>query len=371
MTGPFRPTFAEVDLDAIRHNVRALKPAGSELMAVVKANAYGHGDVPVARAALEAGATWLGVALVEEGLALREAGIDAPILVLSEAPPGSEKDAVEAGLTPSLYTEAGLASLAEAAAASGRSVGVHVKVDTGMHRVGRPAEGLGDFVRAATGAGLDFEGLWSHLAVSEVPSHPSVARQLAAFDAASEALAADGLVPRLRHLANTGGILGTPDSHLDMVRAGIGLYGYAPGPDVADAADLRPAMRWCAAVTLVKRVPAGEAISYGHRWAPERETSVATVGVGYADGYARSLTNVGEVLVRGRRHRVAGTVTMDQILLDVGDEPVEAGDEVVLLGRQGDEEITADEIAARIGTISYEVLCAVSARVPRRHVHER
>ena len=368
MSRQFRPTAVEVDLDAIRHNVRALKPAGAELMAVVKANGYGHGDVPVARAALEAGATWLGVALVEEGLRLREAGIEAPTLVLSEFPPGSEKDALAGGLTPSLYTDAGRAALAEATASVGRPVGVHVKVDTGMRRVGHGPEGLEEFVRAAVDAGLGFEGLWSHLAVSEEPSHPSVAGQLERFAAATEALAAEGLTPRIRHLANTGAILGIPEAHLDLVRAGIGVYGYAPGPAVAGAVELRPAMRWTAEVAMVKRVAPGEPVSYGHRYAPKRETTIATVGVGYADGYARRLTNVGQVLIRGRRHGVAGTVTMDQILVDVGDDAVEPGDEVVLLGRQGDEEITADELAERLGTISYEVVCAIGQRVPRRHV---
>jgi alanine racemase len=360
----FRRTHVEVDLDAIRHNVRTLKPAGAGLMAVVKANGYGHGDLPVARAALEAGATWLGVALVEEGLRLREAGIEAPILVLTEFPAGSEREALAARLTPSLYSDDGLAALA---AAPGTPV--HVKVDTGMRRVGRDAAGLPEFVRRAVDAGLDFEGLWSHFAVSEVPGHPSVGPQLDAFLAASQALAAAGLVPRLRHMANTGATIAVPQAHFDLVRVGIGTYGLLPGPGLAAMADLRPAMRWSAAVTMVKRVPAGAPVSYGHTWAPERETGVATIGVGYADGFARGLTNVGEVLIRGRRRRVAGTVTMDQILADVGDDPVASGDEVVLLGRQGDEEITADEMAARLGTINYEVVCSVSDRVPRHHVH--
>jgi alanine racemase len=335
-------------------------------MTVVKANAYGHGEVPVARAALEAGASWLGVALVEEGIRLREAGIEAPILVLSELPPGSEPAALAAGLTPSLYTDAGLETLA--AAAAGRTVGVHVKVDTGMRRVGRPAHGLDAFVRRVVDAGLEFEALWSHFAVSEVPDHPSVRQQLDAFVAASDALASAGLTPGMRHMANTGAAIGVPEAHFDLVRVGIGTYGLLPGPELAGRADLRPAMRWCAAVTMVKRVGAGEPLSYGHTWAPERETGVATVGVGYADGYARALSNAGEVLIGGRRHHVVGNVTMDQILVDVGEAPVAPGDEVVLIGRQGDEEITADELARRLGTINYEVVCGVGERVPRHHV---
>ncbi len=362
----FRATSAEVDLDAVRHNVRLLRPDGSELMAVVKANGYGHGDVPVARAALEAGATWLGVALVEEGVRLREAGIEAPILVLSEFPAGSEKDALAAELTPSVYTERGASALAEAARAVGREVGAHVKVDTGMRRVGLPLERAVPFVRALLQAGLRLEGLWSHLAVADQVDDAFTGLQLSRFRQAEEELAAAGFVPASRHVANTAATMAVPESHLDLVRVGIGLYGIAPGPDL-EGRGLRPAMRWRAAVAMTKRVGAGEGISYGLRYAPERETTIATVGIGYADGYARSLTNVGRVLIRGRRYPVAGTVTMDQTMVDVGDDPVEVGDEVVLLGPQGNEEITANELGGWTGTIGYEVTCSVGARVPREY----
>ena len=361
----FRRTHAEVDLDAIRHNVKALKPEGAELMAVVKANGYGHGDVPVARAALEAGATWLGVALVEEGLRLREAWIDAPILVLTEFPPGAEAAALDAGLTPSLYTDAGLDALV--VAARGRRLGAHVKVDTGMRRVGHAPDGLAAFVRRVVGAGVRFDGLWSHFAVSEIPGHASVRRQLEVYLECADRLAGEGLVPRIRHMANTGATIAAPETHLDLVRVGLGTYGLLPGPDLAGRVALRPALRWCASVTMVKRVRAGDPVSYGHRWAPRRDSWVATVGVGYADGFARRLSNVGEVLIRGRRRRVAGTVTMDQILVDLGEDEARPGDEVVLIGRQGEEEITADEIAASLDTINYEVVCAVGARVPRHY----
>jgi alanine racemase len=361
----FRPTVAEIDLTAIRHNIRAMKPAGAELMAVVKADGYGHGGVEVARAAVEAGASWLGVALVEEGIRLRDAGLAGPILVLSEMPPGSEKDALAAGLTPSVYSDEGLAAAARAAGDMGQRVGVHVKIDTGMHRVGLwpPGRARGFVERLAT-SGLLFEGLWTHFARSE--DDPDLTRgQLEKLLSAAKDLASRGLVPQYRHAANSGAAILSPQTHLDMVRVGIALYGLAPAPGLADRAGLRPALSWRSAVTLVRRLPAGESLSYGHRYRLDRESTVATVPVGYADGYSRRLSGRAEVLVRGRRLPVAGTVTMDQILVDCGELPVEPGDEVVLIGTQRDEVITADELAGWSGTINYEVVTAIGTRVPR------
>lgn len=363
----FRPTVVEVDLEAVRHNVGLLRPGRADLMAVVKGDAYGHGDAPVSRAALEAGATWLGVALVEEGLALREAGIEAPILVLSEFPPGSEREALSANLTPSLHTEEGLARLAEAAAPLERSTGVHVKVDTGMHRLGLypPEEALG-FVRRVVEAGLVFEGLWTHFARSE-EDEVTTKEQLSWFLEVADRLAHEGLRPLYRHAANSAACILYPDTHLDMVRPGIALYGLDPGGGLAARLGLRPALTWRSAVTMVKRLPAGEAVSYGHRYRLERDANVATVPVGYEDGYFRLFSSKADVLIGGRRHRVAGTVTMDQILVDCGDDDVAPGDEVVLIGRQGDESVSADELAGLIGTIGYEVVTAISKRVPREH----
>jgi alanine racemase len=356
-----------VDLDAVRHNVRALKPPGAELMAVVKANGYGHGDVPVARAALEAGATWLGVALVEEGLRLRDAKIDAPVLVLTEVPRGAEKEALAAGLTPTLYTDDGLAGLAEAAAALGRSVPVHVKLDTGMHRVGLAPGMARAFCLRVLESGLELEGVWTHFAVAEEPDDPSSRRQLDLFRESLDHLADGGIRPRYRHAANSAATLAFPDSHLDLVRVGIAAYGIFPGPALEGRADLRPAMSLRSRVTMVKRVPAGEGVSYGLRYRLERESTVATVAVGYADGYHRAASGRAEVLIGGRRHPVAGTVTMDQITVDCGDDPVGPGDEVVLFGGQGEEEIRVEELAGWAATIGYEVVCAVSERVPREY----
>ena len=361
----YRPTIVEVDLEAVRHNVRRLKPPDAELMAVVKADGYGHGDAPVARAALEAGATWLGVALVEEGLGLREAGIDAPILVLSEFPGGSEKEALAADLTPTLYTDGGVAAFAEAARSAGRKVGVHVKLDTGMHRVGLwPPEAAPRFCRAVVDAGLELEGLWTHFASSE-SDEPTTLRQLERLLSAAAAVRAEGIRPRLLHAANSAATIRYPRTHLDLVRPGAAVYGLAAGPGLAEG--LRPAMTLRSQVTLVKRLPAGERLSYGHRYELEGDAWVATVPVGYEDGYPRLLSSKADVLIRGRRHRVAGTVTMDQLLVDCGDDEVAAGDEVVLIGEQGGERITPEELAELVGTIGYEIATAISERVPREY----
>jgi alanine racemase len=356
----YRPTWVDVDLDAVRHNVGVLTPPSAEVMAVVKANAYGHGAVPVARAALAAGATWCGVALVEEGLGLRAAGIEAPILVLSEFPPGAEAVALAHRLTPSLYSHEGLARLAPVARGP---VGVHVKVDTGMHRVGVwPPEDLVPYLRTVTEAGLRVEGIWTHLAKSE-DDVETTRIQLARFDAALAAADAAGFAPTLRHAANSGGVLRHPEAAYDLVRSGIALFGIAPDPGVE--ADLRPALTWRSSVAFARRLAKGERLSYGHRYELAGDAMVATVPVGYADGYPRTLSSKADVLIRGQRCRVAGNVTMDQLLVDCGDLDVRSGDEVVLLGSQGDHEVTAWELAGLADTIAYEIVTRIGQRVPR------
>ncbi len=361
-----RPTWIQVDLEAIRHNVRLLKPERAQLMAVVKANAYGHGDVPVARAALEAGADWIGVALVEEGLGLRDAGVEAPILVLSEFPSGAERRALEAGLTPSLYTDAGLARLAQVAA--GREIGVHVKVDTGMHRVGvYPPDATAGFVDRVAAAHLRLDALWTHFA-SSTEDEKTTLLQLKTFLRVVEDVRAAGHQPRLLHAANSGATILYPQTHLDVVRAGIAIYGVEPGVGTGAGLGLRPALTWRSAVTMVRRLPAGEAVSYGHRYRLEGDANVATVPVGYADGYPRLLSSKADVLIRGQRCRVAGSVTMDQLIVDCGGLTVESGDEVVLLGRQGDQAVPAEELAELAGTIGYEIVAGIGCRVPREYV---
>jgi alanine racemase len=306
--------------------------------------------------------------MVEEGLALRQGGVGAPVLVLTEFPPGSERDALDAGLTPSLYTRGGLDRLATAA--GGRPVGVHVKVDTGMHRVGLPPSEAVHFLHAVAAAGLQVEGLWTHFAKSEELNDPFTSIQVERFNAVLDAVRSAGLRP-LVHAANSAAAMARPDLDFDLVRLGLAIYGLCPGPDLrepAAAAGLRPAMSWRSAVTMVKRVAAGERISYGQHYRVERESTIATVPVGYADGYGRRSSGKAHVLIRGRRYPVAGTVTMDQLMVDCGDDPVQAGEEVVLIGRQGELHLTADDLAGWTGTINYEVVCGVSERVPREYV---
>ncbi len=379
MTGAvhhFRPVWGEVDLEALRANTHALVDAAqpAAVLAVVKADAYGHGAVPAARAALAGGATWLGVALVEEGLLLRDAGLDARILVLSE-PPAAAADAVVAhGLTPVVYTAAGIEAVAAAVARAGTAtqpVPVHLKVDTGMHRVGcAPGDAVALAEKIAGRAELRFEGVLTHLAVADEPDHAYTGEQLARFDAVLAELGERGLRPTVVHAANSAGLLAQPAAaRYDLVRLGIALYGVPPAPNLADRMPLRAVLSLKARVTHVKELPAGARLSYGLRYELDRPSVIATVPAGYADGVPRNLgLSGGEVLIRGRRHPIAGTVTMDQLMVDTGDSPIEVGDEVVLLGRQAGDEITATEWAEHLGTIAYEIVTGIGPRVPRRYV---
>ncbi len=364
---------AEVDLGAIRHNASLLAglAAPASLCAVVKAAAYGHGAVPVAEAALDAGASWLAVAMVEEGAELRHAGLTAPILLLSEPPAEAMPDVVELGLRPTVYSHTGVEAAAKAvAAAGGPPLAVHVKVDTGMHRVGAaPAEAVAVAMAAGGRPELVVEGLWTHFAVADEPDVAFTAEQHARFCAVVDEVARRGASPPVTHCCNSAGLLAHPSARGQLVRCGIALYGIPPSPALAGRAHLRPALSLRARVSYVKQVAAGEALSYGLRYRLDRRSSVATVPVGYADGVPWRLAAAGgEVLVGGRRRPIAGAVTMDQILVDCGDDPVSVGDEVVLLGAQGDEQVDAWEWAGRLGTIAYEVLCGIGARVERVYV---
>jgi alanine racemase len=368
-----RLAWAAVDLDAIRHNVRALcsLAAPAAVCAVVKADGYGHGAVPVARAALEAGATWLGVAVVEEGVELREAGIDAPVLLLSEPVAEAVELAVAHHLTPVVYSPEGIDAAEAAAERHRRRVAVHLKVDTGMHRVGASPGDAGALAKAVAAArNLRLEGLMTHLAVAEDPSRDAfTASQVARFEEVRDVLAAAGLEPGLLHAANSAAAIAHPSARYDMVRCGIAVYGLLPGAALAGRVELRPAMRITARVSFVREVEAGEAVSYGLRYRCATRSTVAVVPLGYGDGIPRSLGAVGgEVLVGGRRCPIAGTVTMDQLLIDCGpDAAVAVGDEVVLLGRQGDEEITAEEWGEKLGTINYEVVTRIGPRLHRSY----
>jgi alanine racemase len=374
MSDQFRAAWVEIDLRAVQANVveltRIAQPA--RMLAVVKADAYGHGAVPIARAAVEAGASWLGVALVEEGVALREAEVDAPILVLSEPAPDAAPAVVAHDLTPVVYTTDGIDLLAKAVVERGtdETLSVHLKVDTGMHRVGAaPAEAVALAQRVQLRTQLRLGGVCTHLAVADEPENSYTHEQLARFDAVIEELDGAGLRPELVHAANSAGLLAFPEARYDLVRVGIAMYGIAPVPELADRAQLQPALSLKARVSHVKTLPAGARLSYGLRYEMSRAGQVATVPIGYADGVPRNLAAVGgEVVIRGRRHPIAGTVTMDQMMVDIGHDVVEVGDEVVLIGRQGDAVVTAQEWAERLGTIPYEIVCGIGPRAPRSYV---
>ena len=371
VTTAYRPVWAEIDLSAVRANVHALRehcaPAG--VLAVVKADGYGHGAVPVSLAALEAGAVGLGVALVEEGIELREAGIDAPILVLSEPVPEAAPSVVGYGLTPVVYTLAGIDALAKAVADRGARdrLRVHLKVDTGMHRVGCAADEAIDLAaQVADRPELELSGVCTHLAVADEPGNPYTEEQLGRFETTLSELRAHDLPTGTVHASNTAAAIDWPAARYDMVRIGIGCYGLAPADELEGRLELRPAMSVKARVSHVKSVPRGARLSYGLRYETTRATRVATVPIGYADGVPRELPHHGGMaIVRNRLCPMAGTVTMDQLMLDVGDLPVEVGDEVVLIGRQGDQQVTAASWARAMGTIAYTIVCGIGPRVPR------
>lgn len=371
-----RHAWAEVDLDAIRHNVRVLSERAhpADVLAVVKANGYGLGAEPIARAALEAGATRLGVALVDEGIALREAGIDAPILLLSEPPADAMGEAVHHHLTPTLYSVAGVEAAAFAVGQR-RPINVELKVDTGMHRVGADVDTAVKVARLIHDSPqLHLAGLWTHLAVADEPDNPYTAEQLERFESARDRLAREGVVPEYVHAANSAGAIAHPGARYDLVRCGIAMYGYDPSPALAQAGvDLRPALTLRGRVSHVKELDAGARLSYGLRYELGQRSVIATVPLGYADGVPRRWFEVGGVvLIGGRRLPIAGTVTMDQLVVDCGTTlDVAVGDDVVLLGRQGDQEVTVDEMAAALGTINYEILCGIGPRVPRVYLPAR
>lgn len=367
-----RAARAEVDLDAVRHNVsvlaRHVDPA--DLCAVVKADGYGHGSIAVSHAALEGGARWLAVALVEEGAVLRKAGIDAPILLLSQPRGADVGAALRWGLSVGVYTRQGIEELAAAAAESRTVARVHLKVNTGMNRVGASRQDAVELAGAIEAAdGLELEGVWTHCAVADEPGNEFTDLQLERFEKVIEELDERGMRPAIAHAANSAGGIDHPRSRYQLVRAGIAIYGIPPSPALAGRLELQPAMRLVAEVSHVSRVAAGEGVSYGHRYVTEAETVIATLPIGYADGVPRRLPLLGgTVLIGGRRRPMVGVVTMDQLMVDCGPESdVGPGDEAVLLGRQGHHVISPDEWAAPLETISYEIVCGIGPRVPRHY----
>jgi len=366
-----RPSWIEIDLDAIEHNVRQIgaEIGEAELCAVVKADAYGHGDIPVAEAAIRAGAGWLAVALVEEGVRLREADIDVPILVLSEPQLGEVAPIVAYGLTPTAYRTDFVEKLAFVARnATTLPYPVHVKLDTGMHRVGAPPVDAFEIARRVEGDDrLELQGVFTHFSVAdEDPQYTK--RQNRALENFVESLEAEGIEPKILHAANTAAAFDFPETRHDLCRVGLGIYGMRPHEISGKGIDLRPAMRVMSHVAYTRDLSVGARPSYGRRKPLETAGRVVTIPIGYADGVRRSLSEMGSVLIRGKRYPYAGTITMDMIVVDVGQDDVNVGDEVVLMGSQGDEVITPQEWAELLDTITYEVVCDFGPRLPRRYL---
>ncbi len=368
-----RPTVAVIDLKAIRSNVQSVvqkvKPA--RVMAVVKANAYGHGMPEVAKTALDAGADYLAVALVEEGIGLREAGILEPTLIFGGFFPDQAKLFVQYDLDATLYSVRNGEALAKAARSLGRRARVHVKIDTGMGRVGVPWEKAADFVaEVAAMDALELVGVYTHFATSDERDKTFANLQLERFRWVLKQIESRGISIPIRHAANSGAILDMPEAYFDMVRPGIMLYGYYPSFETTESVPLQPAMAFRSKVLFVKEVEKGTSVSYGRKFVAPRKTTIATIPVGYADGYNRLLTNQGEVLIAGKKYPVVGRVCMDQILVDLGPgSQVREGDDVLLFGKTPAGEVSVYDICRKLGTIPYEVTCWVSGRVPRIYVN--
>ncbi len=365
-----RSVWAEIDLSAVEHNVKEIrqwvKPS-AKLCAVVKADGYGHGAVPVARAVLAAGADCLAVAIVSEALELRQAGITVPILVLGYTPPEQAEIVIANDITQTVFSLEVAQALSAAALEQNRIAKLHIKVDTGMGRVGIRPQESGDFAAAVSALPHVFlEGIYSHFAASDSNDKAFTLQQYRRFSAAVERVKARGIEIPIRHIANSAAVLDLPEMHLDMIRPGIILYGLWPSEEVRHQLNLKPAMKLKAQVGFVKSVPAGTPISYGLAFYTQRASRIATLPVGYADGWSRSLANRAKVLVKGQRATVVGRVCMDQCMVDVTDvSGVAAGDEALLFGG---EELPVEEVARHMGTIHYEVICMIGKRVPRSYV---
>jgi len=373
MMRPERPTWVEIDLSAIANNTRRLRSLvgpGVRILASLKADAYGHGALKVARTVLHNGASMLGVATVSEAAPLREAGINAPILVFGYVPAWQMREAVRLGLTITLYAVESAQALSRAACALGQTVKVHVKVDTGMGRLGIRAEQVSEVLELLHEIidlpGLELEGIFTHFATADMQDQAHARVQLTRFQNVLQVIGEKHIRPGVVHAANSAAIFSLPEAHFDMVRPGIALYGLDPSPEVRLPAGFRPALSFKTQVAQVKVVPEGECISYGCTYITERATRIAILPVGYADGFRRAPTNWGSVLIHGQEAPLLGRVCMDQSIVDVTHIPqVRVGDEVVLIGRQGEAVLTAEQVAQRLGTINYEVVSEILARVPR------
>lgn len=368
LPGSNRPTAAVIDLSALEHNFQEARhrAAGRKILAVVKAGAYGHGAVEVSRRLLALGVDMLGVALVEEGRELREAGIDAPLLVMGAVFPEQAETIVSLNLIPVVYNGVVARALVHAAKKTGTRVSVHVKIDTGMGRIGVMPEEAPGVIAALKADGLEVQGLMTHFADADLRDKQFASSQMDRFETLIRALEARDIAVPVRHAANSAAVLDFSRALFTMVRPGLMVYGYSPLEEGASGAVLRPVLSLVTRIAFLKKVPAGVPISYGRTFVTKRQSLIATLPIGYADGYNRGLSNKGEVLVRGVRAPIVGRVCMDMCMIDVTDVAgVNEGDDVVVIGSQASERITADEIAKITGTIAYEVLCGISSRVPR------
>jgi alanine racemase len=370
---PDRPTWVEVDLGAIAENCRRLKHLigpNVELLASLKADAYGHGALRVARTVLHNGASRIGVATLSEAVPLRQAGIAAPILIFGYVPPWQMREAVRLGLTVTVYSLEALEALSQAAQSLGLPAKAHLKIDSGMGRLGVRAQTLEPIRQIVAQAhnlpGVELEGIYTHFACADSSDQTHCRMQLARFNAVISNLQASTMCPPLVHASNSAATLALPEARFGMVRCGIALYGLDPSDEVRLPEGFRPALSFKTQIAQVKDVPAGECISYGCTYVTPRDTRIAVIPVGYADGFRRAPANWGEVLVQGQRVPLVGRVCMDQCMIDVSALPdAMVGDEVVLIGQQGAERLTAEAVATRLGTISYEVVSEILARVPR------
>ena len=370
-----RPVRAEIDLGAIEYNIREIRhitETSAKVMAVVKANAYGHGAIEVSKTVLNNGADWLGVALLQEAIQLRESGFTAPILILGYTPVYQMNKVIEYDLRQTIYTKDQAEALASAAAKAGKKGLAHIKVDTGMGRIGIPlgSHVVNELIKLGRMPGLVPEGIFTHFATADAVDKACAKQQFESFIDVLEKLKRKGMEFPVRHAANSAALIDLPDTHLDLVRPGVIIYGMYPSDKVCkDKINLKQAMTVAAEVSYVKKVTSGTAISYGGTFITQVPSVIASLPLGYADGYSRILSNKAQVLIKGQRVPIVGRVCMDQCMVDVTNlgEEIRMGEEAVLLGAQGPEFISADEIAARIGTINYEVTCMISHRVPRTY----
>ena len=367
-----RPTLCFVDLNALRWNFRQIRSRVGpqvKVLSMVKANGYGHGALAISKALAAEGSDGFGVATLEEGVGLRQAGIRAPVIVLAGAYPDQVDEFFDYFLTPVIHALASLEELDATVLGRNKTLNVHLKIDTGMGRIGFLAVEFDSWLpKIKKLRALKIEGVFSHFSHAESVEGSYTRQQLQTFQSIVERLRAEGISPSLVHLANSAATITLPQAYFDMVRPGLMLYGIYPSPAMASQICLKPVLSWKTRILQLKKVPAGSSISYGQTFVTKRESLIATLPIGYADGYPRLLSNRGEVLINGRRAPVAGRVCMDLTMIDVTDiEKIQSGDEVVLLGRQGDAEISADDMATWANTISYEILTSIGARVPRIH----